>query len=143
MAGHFPFLGKGMRYGMARLPVTAFFEHHGLNLELQEKYYKWWYDWTKNFVMKDFDLQATKSVGFAHYPYGQHSLHSFHLNDKMWASIMIDLGDLIRDTILPKLSADELHKLEHEHHEMVHHLEEEAKGNPRKPSPDIGYFRHM
>lgn len=143
MAGHFPFMGKGMRYGMARLALTAFYEKHGLSLELQEKYYKWWFDWAKRFVANDTDLSATKSVAFAHYPYGQHSLHSFHLNDKMWASVMTDLGDLLRDTIFPKLDHAAMEKLEHDHEHLIEELAAEAKKNPRKPSPDVGYFRHV
>lgn len=143
MAGHFPFTGKGMSYGMGRMSVTAFFERHGFNLELQEKYYKWWYDWTKNFVSNDPDLKVTKGVAFNQYPYGQHSHHSFHLVDKHWATTMCDLGDLIRETIMPKLTADQLHKLEHDHEHAVHELEKESEANPRKPAPDVGYFRHV
>lgn len=143
MAGHFPFTGKGMRYGMARMAVTAFFENHGLNLELQEKYYKWWYDWAKKFVDNDPDLKAAKGVAFTHYPYGQHSHHSFHLVDKHWATTMTDLGDFIRDSIFPKLSAEQMKKLEEDHHKLVHDLEKEAESNPRKPAPDVGYFRHV
>ncbi len=143
MAGHFPFQGKGMRYGMARTAYTAFFENKGFNLEMQEKYYKWWYDWTKNYVMNDADLSVTKGIGFADYPYGQHSHHSFHLVEKHWATIMADLGDLLRETIVPHLSDDALHKLEAEHSAAVKKLIEETKDNPRAPAPDVGLFRHV
>jgi hypothetical protein len=143
MAGHFPFMGKGVRYGGARMTITAFYEQNGFNLDLQEKYYKWWFDWAKAFVEKDADLQHTKAVEFSNYPYGQHSFHSFHLNDKMWATALADLGDLVRDTILPKLDDTALHKLEEDHAAIVKKLQDEAKSNPREPAPDVGYFRHM
>ena len=143
MAGHYPFTGRGTRYGGARMTIAAFFEQHGLNLELQEKYYKWWFEWAKNFVNNDSDLKASKGVAFNHYPMGQHSHHSFHLNDKQWCNIMADLGDLIRDIIMPKMSDAALKQLEHDHHAALEKLEAEAKDNTREPSPDIGYFRHM
>lgn len=143
MAGHFPFEGKrGKRYGHSRLGYTAFFEAHGLSLELQEKYYKWWYEWAKNFVQKDPDLSVTKAVEFQSYPYGQHSHHSFHLNEKQWATILSDLGDLLRDTILPKLSEDDYKKLVADHDKMLKALEKEAEQHPKEPVPDVGYFRH-
>jgi len=142
MSGHFPFQGKGVRYGGARLTISAFFEHHGFGLPLQEKYYKWWYDWAKNFVQNDPDLSYTKAVAFNHYPYGQHAMHSFHLNKKLWAMALADLGDLIRDNILPKLSEEELHKLEKDHEEAVHALEKEAGTGDREEIPEVGYFRH-
>ena len=143
MAGHFPFQStRGQRYGHARLAFTAFFEAHDFDLKLQEKYYKWWYDWAKQYVQNDPDLSVTKGVGFQHYPYGQHSLHSFHLNEKQWATIMSDLGDLLRDTILPRMSDEERKKLEADHDKMLKALDKEAETNPREPAPDVGYFRH-
>lgn len=143
MAGHYPFMGRGVRYGGARMTITAFFEQHGFNLELQEKYYKWWYDWAKAFVENDPGLKAAKGVAFNSYPYGQHAHHAFHLVDKMWATTMADLGDLIRDSIMPKMDDAALHKLEEDHKAAVHKLEEEAKTNPREPAPDVGLYRHM
>lgn len=143
MAGHFPFMGRGVRYGGARMTIAAFYEHHGLNLSLQEKYYKWWFDWTKNTVDNDLDLKAAKGPLFNAYPYGQHAHRSFHLADKMWATALADLGDLIRDSIFPKLDKKAMEKLEKEHNAMVQSLEEESKENPREPAPDVGYFRHM
>lgn len=41
-----------------------------LRLLRQEQYYKWWYDWAKDFVVRDPDLNYAKGVEFAHYPYG-------------------------------------------------------------------------
>ncbi|MDE2089811.1 MAG: hypothetical protein KGJ12_07305 [Gammaproteobacteria bacterium] len=143
MSGHFPFLGKGVRYGGARLSIAAFFEKHNFRLELQEKYYRWWYEWTKNFVMNDKDLSVTKGREFNHYPYGQHAEHSFHLNQKKWCTAMADLGDLIRDVILPKLNEQQLHQLAHDHEAMLHALEQEATSKPRPPVPEVGYFRHV
>ncbi len=143
MAGHFPFLGKGVRYGGARLSIAAFFETHGLNQELQEKYYKWWYDWAKHFVEQDEGLKAAKGIAFQHYPYGQHAHRSFHLNDKIWAVHLADLGDLIRDSLLPKLDNKAMKELEQAHAKMLHELEQQAQENPREPAPDVGYFRHI
>ncbi|MGA7800165.1 MAG: hypothetical protein WCC36_05090 [Gammaproteobacteria bacterium] len=142
MSGHFPFLGKGVRYGGARLTISAFFEHHGFGLPTQEKYYKWWYDWAKNFVQNDPDLSYTKAVEFSHYPYGQHAHHSFHLNKKLWAITLADLGDLIRDNILPKLSEEQFHQLEADHDKVVHELEKEAETAAELEIPEVGYFRH-
>ncbi|HQU14812.1 MAG: hypothetical protein B7Z66_03725 [Chromatiales bacterium 21-64-14] len=145
MSGHFPFAAKrGIRYGQApRMAIAAFFEHHGFNTDLQEKYYKWWYDWARNAVAGDPDLNATKGVEFTGYPYGQHALHSFHLNDKMWAAALSDLGDFIRDLILPKLDEKALHALESQHDAMLHTLAQEATQKPRTPPPEVGYFRHV
>jgi hypothetical protein len=143
MAGHYPFTGRGVRYGGARMTIAAFFEQHGLNNELQEKYYKWWYDWAKKFVQNDADLKVTKGVAFDHYPLGQHSHHSFHLNEKQWCTIMADLGDLVRDIIFPKMDDTAMHQLEEEHKKLLSQLEGEAKDKPREPAPDVGYFRHM
>lgn len=140
---HYPFTGKGVRYGGARMTIAAFFEQHGLNMELQEAYYKWWFDWAKDFVNSDADLKVTKGVAFAHYPMGQHSHHSFHLNEKQWCTALADLGDLIRDVIFPKLDDAASKKLEDDHHAMLHKLEADAKNNQREPAPDVGYFRHM
>lgn len=142
MSGHFPFLGKGMRYGAARLTINAFFERHGFGLASQEKYYKWWYDWTKNFVQHDPDLSCTKAVEFSHYPYGQHAGHSFHLNKKLWAATMADLGDMIRDNVLPKLNAEQRRQLEADHDKLVQELESQAEGNAELEIAEVGYFRH-
>ena len=145
MAGHFPFAGKrGTRYGLApRGTLAAFFENNGFNNELQEKYYRWWYDYAKNFVMQDSDLSATMSVPFTHYPMGTHAKHSFHLNDKYWPVTMDELGSFIANVIFPKLSTDAMHQLEEQHHSMLDSLRAEAKDNPRTPAPDVGLFRHV
>ncbi len=144
MAGHFPFLGRGVRYGGARMTIAAFFEAHGLNEELQEKYYKWWYDWAKNFVEQDEGLKAAKGVAFQHYPYGQHAHRPFHLHsDKIWAVHLADLGDLIRDSLLPKLDAKARKTLEQAHAAMLEELKQEAASKPRQPAPEVGYFRHI
>ncbi|HAN54949.1 MAG TPA: hypothetical protein DCQ77_01545, partial [Betaproteobacteria bacterium] len=68
MSGHFPFSGN-----TNRVSVFGFYERYNLNPAMQEKYYKWWYDWAKNFVMNDDDLKAVKGVEFSHYPFGHHS----------------------------------------------------------------------
>lgn len=144
MSGHFPFAGRlGIRYGLApRMSISAFYEQCGFNLELQEKYYKWWYDWAKNFVLNNEDLNLAKGVGFNHYPYGQHAHESFHLNDRKWASNLVDLGDLIRDLIFPKLSEQAMKELEDSHHYFLDELKKEAEGNPAGV-PEVGYFRHV
>jgi hypothetical protein len=145
MAGHFPFASKrGSRYGLApRMSLSAFFEHHGLNQTLQEKYYKWWYDWAKAYVDKDPDLSATVGIRFDHYPMGQHSEHAFHLNDKYWPVCMDELGSFVANLILPKLDESAMHTLEQDHAELLKSLEAEAKENPREPAPDVGLFRHV
>lgn len=137
MAGHFPFSGNG-----GRASTTAFYERYGFNEALQEKYYKWWYEWAKAFVTHDAELSLTKGIAFAGYPYGQHAHRNFHLNDKHWAVCLSDLGDFIKGAILPKLDEAAVHKLEEEHHKMLDELKQEAGTSPREPAPDVGYFRH-
>jgi hypothetical protein len=145
MAGHFPFGAKrGSRYGLApRSMAAAFFEKEGFNNDLQEQYYKWWYDWAKDFVTNDPDLSATVGIRFNHYPMGQHSEHAFHLNDKYWAETLGDLGSFISNLIFPKLGEQAMHDLEHKHSDALKALREEAKANPREPAPDVGLFRHV
>ncbi len=145
MSGHIPFVAlRGVRYGQApRMTMAAFFESRGFGTELQERYYRWWYEWARDFVARDPDLSAAKAVEFNSYPMGQHALHSFHLNDKMWAAAMSDLGDFIRELILPRLDDAARHKLEEAHAQMLHELEAEAAKTPRPPVPDVGYFRHV
>jgi hypothetical protein len=137
MAGHFPFSGRG-----GRAATTAFFEQEGFNKELQEKYYKWWYDWAKNIVDNDADLKAAKGVAFQSYPFGQHAYHNFHLNDKAWPVALDDLGSFIKGTIMVRMSDEDLHKLEEDHEKMLAELRKETESNSREPAPDIGYFRH-
>lgn len=137
MAGHFPFAGN-----TNRVSVFAFYERYGLGLELQEKYYKWWYDWAKNFVNSDPDLKASKAIAFSHYPYGQHADHDFHLHKYQWCTTLIDLGKFIQGVIIPKLSEEQMHKLEEDHHHMLDALKAEAKNTPRPAAPEVGYFRH-
>lgn len=144
MAGHFPFGTKrGSRYGLApRGTLSAFFENHGLNEDLQEKYYRWWYDYAKQFVENDSDLSFTMAVTFSRYPIGTHARHSFHLNDKYWAVTMDELGSLISNVIFPKLDADAMHLLEQQHSQLLQELHAETQSNPRQPAPDVGMFRH-
>lgn len=145
MAGHFPFAGKrGTRYGLApRGTIAAFFENHGFNDDLQEKYYKWWYDWARDFVENDNDLSVTMATRFSNYPMGTHAQHSFHLNDKYWPVCMDELGAFIRDIIFPKMDEQAMHELEDQHAKLVQDLEKEADSNPRDPAPDVGMFRHV
>ncbi|MGH8670919.1 MAG: hypothetical protein ACREUA_02625 [Burkholderiales bacterium] len=137
MSGHFPFSGKANRVGM-----FAFYEKNCLNLKLQEKYYRWWYEWAKAFVLNDADLRVLKADDFTRFPYGQHALHDFHLHKFYWCTTMIDIGKFIDAVILSKLGADALHRLDEEHRRFVESLREEAKQYPREPIRDIGYFRH-
>ncbi|MDA8225906.1 MAG: hypothetical protein M0T86_08310 [Betaproteobacteria bacterium] len=137
MAGHFPFSGN-----TNRVSVFAFYERYGLNQALQEKYYKWWYEWAKKMVASDPGLQAAKGMEFNHYPYGQHSHVDFHLRQGAWTTALIDLGGFIKGTLLPILNDDQLHHLDEEHHQFLHHLEEEASKSPRQPQPELGWFRH-
>lgn len=137
MAGHFPFSGRG-----GRASTTAFFELHGFNRTLQEKYYRWWYEWAKRFVQQDKELSQTKAIEFQSYPYGQHAHQEFHLNNKVWPVMLDDLGQVIKFAIFPRLSADDLHKVEDLHRKMVEELKKEAEATPREAAPDIGYFRH-
>ena len=138
MSGHFPFSGN-----TNRVSVFGFYDRHNLNTTMQEKYYKWWYDWSKNFVMNDPDLSAVKGYEFKSYPYGQHSHTDFHLRQGLWATTLIDLGGFITGTLFGKMSDEAMHKLEEDHHHFLDKLEEEAKQNPRPASPDIGWFRHF
>lgn len=145
MAGHLPFVARrGVRYGLApRMTIAAFFERHRWSEALQERYYRWWYDWAKERVMEDPDLRAAKGVDFASYPFGQHARHSFHLQGKHWAEAMADLGDLVRDLILPKLDEAQRKALEEAHERLVRELDEEARANPPPPAPEVGRFRHI
>lgn len=137
MAQHFPFMGRANRVG-----IFGFFEAHGLGLELQERYYRWWYEWAKMFVARDPDLRAAKGVEFERYPYGQHADHSFHLHGYRWATALLDLGEFIRDSILPKLDGAALQRLEAEHEHMLEQLHAEREQKPRPAPPDIGRYRH-
>lgn len=137
MSGHYPFSGN-----TNRVSVFAFYEKHGLGLALQEKYYRWWFDWAKNFVLADPDLKVSKGHEFAKFPYGQHAHHDFHLHKYQWSTTMIDLGAFIKSVILPKLSEEQQHALEHDHHAMLEGLKKESGDHPRDKAPDIGYYRH-
>lgn len=137
MSGHFPFSGKANR-----LSVFSFFEIHGLSLELQEEYYRWWHNRAKDFVMKDPDLSSTKAVEFRDYPFGQHAHANFHLHDYMWATPLLDLGQFIDNVILPKLDHDALHQLEREHDKMLAGISQQAAQKPRPAPPEIGRYRH-
>lgn len=137
MSGHYPFSGNANR-----VSVFAFYEKNGLSLELQEKYYRWWFDWAKNFVMNDPDLKYSKAHEFNSFPYGQHAHHDFHLHQYQWATTMIDLGAFIKNVILPKMDEDAQHKLEHDHQAMLEALKQEAASKPRPKAPEIGYYRH-
>jgi hypothetical protein len=145
MAGNFPFAGtRGVRYGLApRMTIAAFFEDHRMNDTLQERYYRWWYERAKHFVEQNADLQAFFGSTLESYPYGQHAAHGFHLNGKAWAAALSDLGDLIRDTILPRLDQSTLHQLESDHEELLAELADAAKATPPPGAPDVGYFRHV
>lgn len=138
MSGHYPFSGKANR-----MSVFAFFEKNKLSLPLQEKYYKWWYDLAKEFVTKDRDLSVTKGVLFKDYPMGQHAHENFNLHDYMWSTPLLELGEFVKNAIMPKMSEDELHKLEHAHHKMLETLLAEREKNPRPAVPDIGRYRHV
>ena len=138
MSGHFPFSGKA-----GRISVFAYFEEQNWSLAVQEKYYKRWYDWAKNYVMNNPDLKMAKAPEFAHYPYGTHAHHNFHLNDYYWAVTLVDLGQFINSNILPRLSHDEMHKLEEEHHHWLEDMAKEAEANPRPTPGEIGRYRHV
>lgn len=137
MAGHYPFSGN-----TNRVSVYAFFERHGLNEALQEKYYKWWFDWAKDRVLNDPDLKISKGIEFASYPYGQHAHHDFHLNRYVWCTHTIDLGKFIEGVIFPKLSPAQLEQLEHDHQQLLSELRTEAQSHPREAPPEIGRYRH-
>ncbi len=137
MAGHFPFSGN-----TNRVSVFAFYERYGLNAALQERYYKWWYDWAKKMVLADPDLSSSKGLEFTHFPFGQHAHKDFHLRQGTWTTSLIDLGAFIKGSLLPKLNDEQLHHMEEEHHHMLHELETEAKQTPREPQPELGWFRH-
>lgn len=138
MAGHFPFSGK-----TNRVSVYAFFEAHNWGYPVQEKYYKRWYDWAKNYVMNNPDLKAAKGPLFNHYPYGEHAFHNFHLHDYAWCNTLLELGDFIKGNIFPTMSADGLHKLEEEHHHWLEEMDKEAETSPRGAPPEIGRYRHV
>jgi len=145
MAGHFPFGQKrGSRYGRApRMAISGFFEYHDFGKEQQEQYYRWWYDWAKSFVENDPDLNATMGWLFKSYPMGQHAEHGFHLHDRYWAMNMEELGSFIANSIFPKMTEEQMHKLEEDHEALVERLSEEAKEHGAEPTPDVGYFRHV
>ncbi|MDA8363892.1 MAG: hypothetical protein M0Z84_08770 [Gammaproteobacteria bacterium] len=137
MSGHFPFSGKANR-----VAVFAFFEDLGLSLELQERYYRWWHEWAKNFVQKDPDLSLTKAVEFSHYPFGQHAHANFHLHDYLWATPMLDLGEFIENVIFPRLDDKAMHQLGQEYEKMLEGIVQEAAQHPRPAPPEIGRYRH-
>lgn len=137
MSGHFPFSGKANR-----MAVFAFFEDHGFSLELQEKYYRWWHEWAKNFVLGDPDLSVTKAPEFSHYPFGQHAHANFHLHDYLWSTPMLDLGQFIENVIFPRLDEKILHRVEQEHEKMLGEITQETTRFPRSAPPEIGRYRH-
>lgn len=137
MAGHFPFLGN-----VNRVSVFAFYEKQGLGPELQEAYYRWWFDWARERTLADPDLAAFKGTEFGHFPFGQHAAHDFHLHQYQWSTALLDLGQYIANAILPKLSEHALHELEAKHEAMLAGLRAQAAAKPRAPVPDVGYFRH-
>lgn len=138
MSGHYPFSGKANR-----VSVFAFFEKHRMSLEMQERYYRWWHEWAKAFVMSDPDLKASKAVDFAHYPFGQHAHANFHLHDYQWATPMVDLGGFIDTVIFPKLDQEAAHQLETQHAKMLAELLAERDRKPRPEPPDVGRYRHV
>ncbi|WP_298134216.1 RnfABCDGE type electron transport complex subunit B [Acidiferrobacter sp.] len=138
MSGHYPFGGKANR-----VTAFAFFEQNQLGLELQERYYRWWYDFAKTAVDKDPDLKATRGVDFKHYPYGQHAEADFHLHGYKWATALADLGAFITNVLFPKLSDDAAHKLAHDHEAMLKALRAEREKAPREAVPDVGRYRHV
>lgn len=144
MSDHFPFAGNhGTHYGPAsRMTISAFFEKNHFPEDLQEAYYKWWYDWAENFVENDSDLKVAESWHFKNYPIGQHSYHSFHLNHKYWASCMDDLGSFIRGIIFLKLDKNAMYKLEKGHDKLLADLRKKAEAE-YEPTPNIGLFRHV
>ncbi|MDA8389335.1 MAG: hypothetical protein M0Z76_01105 [Gammaproteobacteria bacterium] len=138
MSGHYPFNGKA-----SRVSVFAFFEKNQLSLELQEQYYKWWYDLAKNFVTQDADLRAARAVDFQHFPYGQHAERNFHLHDYKWATAMADLGAFISNVIFAKMSDEQQHKVEHDHEAMLKGLLAQRDKTPRPAPPEVGRYRHV
>lgn len=138
MAGHFPFSGKA-----GRVAIFGFFEQHDLGLTLQEQYYRWWYDWAKDFVLRDPDLRLAKGVEFAQYPYGQHAEKNFHLHDYRWATALEDLGKFIENAIFPKLSQDQMRELAAAHDKMFEALLAQRAQRPRPSAPDVGRYRHV
>ncbi|MHB8255432.1 MAG: hypothetical protein ACYDEV_17525 [Acidiferrobacter sp.] len=138
MSGHYPFGGKANR-----ISAFAFFEKNKLSLDLQERYYKWWYEFAKNSVEQDPDLKATRAVDFKHYPFGQHAEGNFHLHGYIWATALADLGAFIANSILPKLSDEGRHKIEHDHEAMLKTLLGEREKTPRTAPPDVGRYRHV
>lgn len=138
MSGHYPFGGKANR-----ISAFAFFEKHNLSLDLQERYYRWWYDFAKKAVENDADLKVTRAVDFSHYPFGQHAEGNFHLHGYKWATALADLGAFISNTLFPKFSHDALHTIEHDHEEMLKALEGEKEKSPRTAPPEVGRYRHV
>lgn len=137
MASHFPFSGNASRVG-----VYAFFERHGLDLPLQERYYRWWFDWAREQVVKDPGLAAAKGSEFQRFPYGQHAFHDFHLHRYSWSIALTDLGGLIDGTLLPRLDETQRHDLEHRHRVLLEQLKQQALQQPRPAAPEIGRYRH-
>lgn len=138
VSGHYPFSGKGNR-----VSVFAFFEKNRLSLNMQERYYRWWHEWTKAFVLADPDLAVTKGVDFAHFPFGQHAHGNFHLHDYQWATPMLDLGRFVDAVILPKLDEHSAHALEHLHAQMLKELVAARDQEPRPEPPEVGRYRHV
>lgn len=138
MSGHFPFSGRANR-----VSVYAFFEKNQLSLDLQERYYRWWYDFARTFVDQDSDLRVTRAVDFQHFPFGQHAEANFHLHDYQWATALLDLGEFITGVIIPKMSPEAQHQLARDHETMLKGLLAERGKMPRPAPPEIGRYRHV
>ncbi len=142
MSLHLPFCGKTGRV-MGRVEVFAFFDAHRFDPELQERYYRFWYEWAKGQVMADPDLRAAYGPLFERYPFGQHARRGFHLRDAyVWAVAMDDLGSVICQVILPRLDEAAREALERDYQAMLRALDEEARGRPFE-IPEMGYLRHI
>lgn len=137
MSEHYAFSGKANR-----VSAFAFFEKHNLSLELQGAYYRWWYEWAKQYVMDDPDLRVAKAYLFAHYPLGQHAHANFHLHDYTWATQMVELGEFVTGVIFPKLDASARQRLEQAHRQLLERLLAARADKPRPTPPDIGRYRH-
>jgi hypothetical protein len=138
MSGHYPFGGKANR-----ISAFAFFEKNQLSLDLQERYYKWWYEFAKDAVEHDPDLRVTRGVDFTHYPFGQHAESNFHLHGYKWSTALADLGAFIANVIFPKLSDEARHTVDHNHDAMLKNLLGEREKTPREAPPDVGRYRHV
>jgi hypothetical protein len=122
--------------------LHSFFEHHGYDAELQERYYRFWYDFVRSRMESDTGLRKAHGPTFDRYPHGMHAAHNFHLHGHQWTTQVADIGNFVRNTVYPTMTDQEKADLAQSHADLVKQLDGEAEQRGHEESDDIPVFRH-